>query len=336
MNADATPPTSRPSAARSPPPDAGDSAAGKPNAPPHGGEAARRAAALRTIALNAADAQALAAADRAQHLAQSASASGAVAPPREASAHSARTTHPGSLRDAAVALERVPPRGFSFDIFCLQCGYNLRGLAGDPIRCPECAFNNPMGDVEVPARLIQRQLARMEEAPLLCVLALPVGAVVGFVTATALLVRVGTPVSWQTTALPTALAAGGSAALIAFVYGAIRFRRSCLAQRGWFGALARYLFGAFLALGALLGAYYVTSKVGWSLLLGAFPRRTATTLHQLMMVGFCVAALLVVRFAIRPLYERWMRPIHALQRQVAVEVARRDSRRRLLKHRGRG
>jgi DNA-directed RNA polymerase subunit RPC12/RpoP len=24
------------------------------------------------------------------------------------------------------------------DLYCLTCGYNLRGLPGDPIRCPEC------------------------------------------------------------------------------------------------------------------------------------------------------------------------------------------------------
>ena len=34
------------------------------------------------------------------------------------------------------------------DLYCLQCGYNLRGLSGDPRRCPECGHMNPLGDIE--------------------------------------------------------------------------------------------------------------------------------------------------------------------------------------------
>lgn len=331
MNADATPPTDARRPAHGAPPATSESSIDGPPShaetpPPPDRETPRRLSALRTIALHAGEAEALAAADRAR----------AASRPEAASSSDVAPGEPRPVLARPAVPSAPPERGFSFDIFCLQCGYNLRGLAGDPIRCPECSFHNPLGDVEVPAPLIRRQLARMEEAPLLCVLALPIGVIVGFITATTLLVKVGTPVSWQTTALPGALAAGGSAALIVFVYGAVRFRSGCLRQPGWVAALARYLFGAFLALGAMIGAYLLTSRIAWALLLGTFPRRTATTLHQLLMVGFCVAALLVVRFAVRPLYELWMGPIHALQRQVAVEFARRDSRRRLLKHRAGG
>lgn len=31
-----------------------------------------------------------------------------------------------------------PTSEIDFDLFCLTCGYNLRGLRGDPVRCPEC------------------------------------------------------------------------------------------------------------------------------------------------------------------------------------------------------
>ena len=31
---------------------------------------------------------------------------------------------------------------------CLKCGYRLRGLDGDPIRCPECGHVNPTSDLE--------------------------------------------------------------------------------------------------------------------------------------------------------------------------------------------
>lgn len=35
-------------------------------------------------------------------------------------------------------------RTIDFDLPCLECDYNLRGLSGDPIRCPECGFRNPV------------------------------------------------------------------------------------------------------------------------------------------------------------------------------------------------
>ena len=28
------------------------------------------------------------------------------------------------------------------DLYCLSCGYNVRGLTGNPIRCPECGDSN--------------------------------------------------------------------------------------------------------------------------------------------------------------------------------------------------
>ncbi len=61
------------------------------------------------------------------------------------------------------------------DPCCLGCGYNLRGLSGDPVRCPECAYENPVGDIELPAEVVRRQLQRMETAPLLCIIALIIG-----------------------------------------------------------------------------------------------------------------------------------------------------------------
>jgi uncharacterized protein YxjI len=36
----------------------------------------------------------------------------------------------------------VVPPDQDVDRFCLRCAYNLRGLAGDPVRCPECGTPN--------------------------------------------------------------------------------------------------------------------------------------------------------------------------------------------------
>ncbi|MCG3138877.1 MAG: hypothetical protein HJJLKODD_02747 [Phycisphaerae bacterium] len=54
------------------------------------------------------------------------------------------------------------------NLYCLQCGYNLRGLTGDPCRCPECFFSNPIEVLEIPADEITRQLTILESAPTMC------------------------------------------------------------------------------------------------------------------------------------------------------------------------
>jgi len=46
------------------------------------------------------------------------------------------------------------------DLYCLNCGYNLRGLSGDP-----------MSVMTVPAGAVARELRRMETAPTVCVAA---------------------------------------------------------------------------------------------------------------------------------------------------------------------
>src|SRR5580765_9026435 len=35
---------------------------------------------------------------------------------------------------------------------CLHCGYDLFGLDGDPIQCPECGESNALADLAVPVR----------------------------------------------------------------------------------------------------------------------------------------------------------------------------------------
>jgi len=55
------------------------------------------------------------------------------------------------------------------DLFCLTCGYNLRGLRGDPVRCPECGSDNGLGDVMLPAAAIREALRELETEPTRCV-----------------------------------------------------------------------------------------------------------------------------------------------------------------------
>lgn len=65
----------------------------------------------------------------------------------------------GSAEDGAI----------NEDIYCLTCGYNLRGLYGDPTRCPECGDLNDLGTAAIPAKMIRGALRKMETAPTYCV-----------------------------------------------------------------------------------------------------------------------------------------------------------------------
>lgn len=55
------------------------------------------------------------------------------------------------------------------DLYCVSCGYNLRGLFGDPARCPECGLLNDLSIAMIPAEMIRETLRKMESAPTWCV-----------------------------------------------------------------------------------------------------------------------------------------------------------------------
>jgi hypothetical protein len=61
--------------------------------------------------------------------------------------------------------EPVPSAGAAaVDLYCLHCGYNLRGIDGDERRCSECGQFNRVGDMMVPAAMIRAELSRTETA----------------------------------------------------------------------------------------------------------------------------------------------------------------------------
>ncbi|MBI5865778.1 MAG: hypothetical protein HZB38_15000 [Planctomycetes bacterium] len=66
----------------------------------------------------------------------------------------------------------------SYDAPCARCGYNLRGLSGDPICCPECGGFNPRAELErrhSPRARIQK-LRGAGDAFILAVLGVAAGA----------------------------------------------------------------------------------------------------------------------------------------------------------------
>ena len=52
---------------------------------------------------------------------------------------------------------------------CRECGYDLRGGAGDPVRCPECGTTSSLAGLIVAERRIDAALTHLEGLPVLCV-----------------------------------------------------------------------------------------------------------------------------------------------------------------------
>ena len=217
------------------------------------------------------------------------------------------------------------PPALDRDLYCLTCGYNLRGLSGDPLRCPECGHLNPIGDVEMPAEIISAQIRKMESAPAHCL-----GAVV-----------LGVPLQYLFWAIVTAgfrrpgfpsgdifiLAAFAFAPVLLWITGAIRFRASCLGRPGWFGALLWYHLWGFILLvstiGGVAGFIYVIVRNS-TRVLPALPQA-----DLLAFVAGVAACIPIVWWWVPRIYRLATDPLTPLQREVAVKIAREDVRKRL-------
>lgn len=199
------------------------------------------------------------------------------------------------------------------DLYCLQCGYNLRGHSGDPRRCPECGALNPVGELVVPAPIIQAQLRRMETAPTICV-----PAFVVLLLSTYMLVTVP----------PTLLCCGFPclASLAVWMWGAVRFRSACLARPGWIRFLIIYhIYSISLIL------LVATPIVG-----GAFCLKQLDyfVYKQQNYIGIYYGLVIVWPVLIIFTLGRWVRnrlkkKMDELQRDVAVRLARDRQRRQL-------
>jgi hypothetical protein len=221
-----------------------------------------------------------------------------------------------------------PMHALDRDLYCLTCGYNLRGLSGDPVRCPECGNLNPIGDVEIPAEIITKQLRQMETSPALCVGAMVLGAPFLLMFAAVLIAPLGgVPVELLAFTGVPALAC-----VIAWSVGLGRFRSSCLAQRGWGRMLLAYHLWGLLLVTAVVG---VMTLGVWSLSpLTAVSRSLNDRLiFSAAMIVLCVLIVLAVRAVVRPLHARLTGPMRSLQREVAVTLARDAIRRRLAQQR---
>lgn len=119
-------------------------------------------------------------------------------------------------------------------LFCLSCGYDLRGLQGDPIRCPECGRQNLVEDLQIPGALVSKQLRSLETMPTLAVLGMFGSAAGLFIVCVGrmpfgTLLLVFAPLLW--------------------VYAIWRFARSCSSKRGWANVLMWFHLTAICWLG---------------------------------------------------------------------------------------
>lgn len=71
----------------------------------------------------------------------------------------------------------APETPICFDARCRRCNYNLRGLAGDPVRCPECGREHARAELDslYGLRVRFRELKGAGDAMLLGIIALTAG-----------------------------------------------------------------------------------------------------------------------------------------------------------------
>jgi hypothetical protein len=187
------------------------------------------------------------------------------------------------------------------DLYCMRCGYNLRGLDGDPRRCPECAYDNPLEHLLISAADIKRQLRKLESAPSFCFVAHMFALI-----AVAVILFTKVPKFVSLPVLLLLLWAGQASAK--------RFAASCLHREGWRWALVRFhLLAApmqILILAALFGTCLLPASI-----LAPFPGFSRIG----MFLGLILLEVIAVWSVLR-LYRLIRTMLRDMQRDVAVAM----------------
>jgi hypothetical protein len=147
--------------------------------------------------------------------------------------------------------EPAPGAAIEIDLYCLHCGYNLRGLSGDPVRCPECGYRFAVADLLCPPKAVARRLRRMSRRAWSCVLCTLAFL---FLLSVSLASREPGP------------------GVCAFVLGPLlwgigltEFKNSCVSEPGWSRALLRFHVGAVLALLVVAAPCAIVGLAVWSI-----------------------------------------------------------------------
>jgi len=214
----------------------------------------------------------------------------------------------------------VTPDTDSLDLYCLYCGYNLRGLSTDPRRCPECGHENAVADMLVPAKQIKKALTRLETAP-----AMATGAVV-VALVWLLPISIGMARSGNNSTFVWRLIIASLIVCLAmYIVGVRRFRASCSADSSWETAMLKHHFFGLLA------AVCITVLVGmccYLLIAIIMSVGSSTPVISAVQMGLC-GVVGAVSFAGSWLFGRLAkRSIAPLQRARAAEMARAYARQR--------
>lgn len=198
------------------------------------------------------------------------------------------------------------------DLYCLDCGYNLRGLDGDPVRCPECGHHNHRQDLAVPAEAIKKALRKLESGAAMCG-AMP--AVLLLLLFPLLIAMVLNAVSRPPNSILLFLLGLVVVCLVLWIEGIFRFRASCEGKPGWVGAMIFFSACAFIIAGLGLSVLVI---IGRLIVLATMSWPTIPLVEILF--GAAVSVCLLVAATL--IYRRAKREIHRLQRETAARTAR--------------
>ena len=202
------------------------------------------------------------------------------------------------------------------DLFCMQCGYNLRGLSGDPKRCPECGFRNALADIRMPAQAISAELRRLETAPTFCFAA----ELAWLVAAVIVVFTFKRRFFWEISFLwivPTLFG------LVALMLGVWRFAESCQYQSGW----RRLLFRFHLYAVKIFGLAYATLFCTFALPASLHSHQVGSVLAWLATLVVIIMLWVLTAIWVPRWYARVKTELEPMQRGVAVEMYRQRARR---------
>jgi len=130
----------------------------------------------------------------------------------------------------------ISPESGAVDLYCMGCGYNLRGQIGDPRRCPECGRQNSVQLMQIPAARIKRQLRLLESAPTYCFMGSTMALISLVMLGNHVVASRGTLDGKWLIFVGLFLVTGVGNAYV----GSGQFRRSCCNHPDWLRALLKF------------------------------------------------------------------------------------------------
>jgi hypothetical protein len=203
------------------------------------------------------------------------------------------------------------------DLYCPGCGYNLRGLEGDPIRCPECGKENRRWALEVTEAEVAKHVRYMATVLGNSAVASAACFFLGFIF---LIIGVLYGACTRQLVLPLCIV---GLSLVAF--NLVRFRGVCRARRGWLAGFWRFHAAAYGALLVFCLVWMLPVLLFKSSIPGGIPIvRLALALGLIAGIWFAMSYL--NSRIVRPLYDHLIDSIEPFQSDIAEELLRLERR----------